>query len=291
MIPPKGALRIAAPISASSLAEPGGPPVKMPKMPKMPIRGPLGRRADTIIGLTGIATLAAIWCIATYGGFVPPKFLPTPSGIWEGALRFHHQHWLLLSVWRSFLRVTKALALVVLVGTPLGLLMGAFTPVDAFMRKVVNGAKSVPPTGFIGLVVVWIGIEEKAKVVFLFLGAIFFMIIMVRNAVADVPEEYARVGLDLGANRWQMLWKVLLPGAVPRIWEAITVCNGIMWTYILLAEFLNSNQEQLGIGYLLQIATRTYQVGELFAALVVIAIVAAFTDFLFHVFRRQFLDW
>jgi NitT/TauT family transport system permease protein len=258
---------------------------------RIPIRGQLSKRADTLIGVAGIALLVAIWSVLTYGGYLPPRFLPSPKGVWEGALRFQRQHWLLLSVWRSFLRVSKALVLVVLVGVPVGLLMGAFTPVDAFLRKVVNGAKSVPTTGILGLIVLWFGIEERGKVVFLFLGAIFFMVIMVRNAVTAVPEDFVRVALDLGANRRQMLWKVLLPGSVPRIWEAITVCNGIMWTYILLAEFLNSNQEQLGLGYLLQIGTRTFHPGEVFATLTLIAVISAFTDFVFRVFQKRFLDW
>ena len=258
---------------------------------RLPIRGQLSKRADTMIGIAGIASLVAIWSFLTYGGYVPRVALPSPTGVWKGAAHFYEQHWLLLSIWRSFLRVSKALVVVVLVGVPLGLLMGAFTPIDSFLRKLLNGAKSVPPTGVLPLVIIWFGIEERGKVVFLFLGAIFFMVIMVRNAVAAVPEDFVRVALDLGANRRQMLWKVLLPGSVPRIWEAIAVCNGIMWTYIVLAEFMNSNQELLGLGYLLQIGFRTVQPGEIFASLALIAVISAFTDFLLQAVRKRFLDW
>jgi len=257
----------------------------------MPIRGQLSKRTDTVIGLVGVASLVAIWCVLTYGGVFPPRFLPTPGAVWDGAVEFHRQHFLLSSVWFSFLRVSKALLLVVLVGIPVGLLMGAFAPVDAFLGKIINGAKSVPPTGFIGLVVLWFGIEEFGKVFFLFLGAIFFMVIMVRNAVAAVPEEYTRVALDLGANRGQMLRKVLLPGAVPRIWEAITVCNGIMWTYIVLTEYINSNLQEPGLGVLLNVAVRTFRPGKVFATLALIAIISASTDFAFRTFQRRFLDW
>ena len=66
-----------------------------------------------------------------------------------------------------------------------------------------------------------------------------------------------RVGLDIGANRWQIMRRVLLPGALPQIWDAIAVCNGIMWTYIVLAEYINSTEENLGLGYLLNIVQHT----------------------------------
>src|SRR4029077_9509325 len=160
---------------------------------------------------------------------------------------------------------------------------------DAFFRKIINGAKSVPTTGIVGLIVVWFSIEERAKIVFLFLGAIFYMVILVKNAVAAVPEDYVRVALDLGATRGQMIRRVLLPGALPRIWEAIAVCNGIMWTYIVLAEFINSNEQQLGLGYLLQIGSRTQDTGKVFGTLVVIAGISAGTDWFLQSIRRRFL--
>lgn len=258
---------------------------------RFPIRGQLSPRSDLLIGLAGIGTLVAVWCVLTYGGYVKPLFLPKPSDIWEGIADFHQRHWLLPAIWRSFWRVTKSLGLVVLVGVPVGVLMGAFAPVDAFARKIVNGAKSVPTTGIVGLIVLWFSIEERAKIVFLFLAALFYMVILVKNAVLSVREEYLRVALDVGANRRQVIGRVLVPGALPQIWDAIAVCNGIMWTYIVLAEFINSNEEQLGLGYLLYIGSRTQDSGKVFATLIIIATISSLTDFLLQATRKRFLDW
>src|SRR5438876_7157468 len=193
------------------------------------IRGKLSPRGDLMIGFLGVATLLGVWCLLTYGGFVKPLFLPTPSRIWSDMVDLqcnpNHPAWLVPAVFRSLWRVLKSLFLVVLIGVPIGVLMGTFTPVEAFLRKIVNGAKSVPATGLVGLIVLWFSIEERAKIVYLFLGAIFYMIILVRNAVASVNEDYVRVALDIGARRSQVIWRVLLPGALPQIWDAIAVCN------------------------------------------------------------------
>jgi NitT/TauT family transport system permease protein len=235
--------------------------------------------------------MVTIWCCLTYGGFIRSVFLPTPTGMWEGLIYFHNRNWLLPAIWRSFWRVTKSLFLVMIVGVPLGVLMGTFTPVDALLRKIISGAKSIPTTGIVGLIVVWFGIEESGKIVFLFIGAIFYMIILVKNAVLKVPEDYVRVALDLGANGRQMIWRVLLPGALPQIWEAIAVCNGIMWTYIVLAEFISANEEQLGLGYLLYRGSHTQQSGQVFATLIIIAVISSLTDYIFQVVRRRFFAW
>ncbi len=258
---------------------------------KLSIRRPLRPHAEFILGVAGVGVFIAVWCFLTYGGVVREIFLPTPTKMWKGLLEYDRNGWLWLSIWRSFTRVSKALGLVILVGVPIGVFMGSFRPVDAFLQKIVNGAKSVPTTALTGVVVLWFGLYEFGKIVFLFLGAIFFMIILVRNAVAGVPDDYVLVALDLGANRLQLITRVLLPSALPQIWDAIVVCNGIMWTYIVLAEFLGSNQEEMGLGYLLQLGSRTQNPGKVFATLVVIALISATTDHALHAFRRRFLKW
>lgn len=255
------------------------------------IREELPPRTDFLIGLTGIVTLLALWCALTYGGFVIAYFLPTPTGIWEGMVDYYHRDWLLPAIWRSFFRVTKALVIVIAIGVPLGVIMGAITPVDAVMRKLINGAKSVPTTGVLSLVVLWVGLEERGKIVFLFLGAIFYMVVLVKNAVSGVNDDYVRVALDAGANQPQVIRHVLFWGALPRIWDAIAVCNGIMWTYIVLAEYIGSNEQTLGLGYLLSIGLRTGQSGKVFGSLIIIAMISSLTDFLLQFVRKRFLNW
>ncbi|MBI5707701.1 MAG: ABC transporter permease [Armatimonadetes bacterium] len=255
------------------------------------VRGKLTPRVDLMIGMLGVLMLGLLWSAATYGGYVKPLFLPTPSAVWEALAEYHHKDWLLPAILRSTFRVVQALGLVILVGVPLGLLMGAFAPIDALFRKVVNGAKSVPTTGLVGLIVLWFSVEEKAKIVFLFLGALFYMIVLVRQAVLAVSQDYVNVALDIGAKRRQVLGKVLLPGALPQIWEAVAVCNGIMWTYIVLAEFINNSEEQLGLGYLLYVGSRTQDSGKVFATLIVVGIISAITDWAFLIARRRLFPW
>lgn len=255
------------------------------------IRKKLTPQMDIALMVGGVLLVIIIWCILTYGGYVKPIFLPTPTGILEGFGDFNQRGWLIPAILRSTWRVTQALLLVIAIGIPIGLLMGAFPAVDAALRLMINGAKSIPTTGIVGLIVLWFSIEEKAKIVFLFLGAIFYMIILVKNAVQTVPEEYLRVAIDIGASPIQLLQRVLIPGALPQIWDAIAVCNGIMWTYIVLAEFINANESQLGLGYLLFVSSRANESGQVFAVLIVIAVISSLADWLLQLVRRRYLNW
>jgi NitT/TauT family transport system permease protein len=255
------------------------------------IRGHMPARMDAFIGVAGIAIFLILWSVLSYGKLVNPFALPTPTSIGRTFVQLYESGQLLMPIWRSFWRVLRALVLATAIGVPIGMLMGAFAPVDAFLRKLVNGAKAVPITGLTALVTLWFGLEEGGKVFYIFLGSVFYMIILVKNAIISVNEEYTKVALDLGGNRWQIFWRVLFFGALPQIWEAIAVCSGIMWTYIILAEFLNSSTNNLGVGGVLLNASRQQQPPRVFCMLIVIAIISSLTDFLIHLVRRRFFNW
>ena len=252
---------------------------------------PLSRKQEMTLGLLGLGIVLFLWCIVTYGGYVRPLFLPTPTGIWEGLVDYYHRGWLLSALWKSFLRILYSVLLISLIGIPLGLLMGSVPAADAMLRNLVNGAKAVPTTGLIALIVLWFSIEEKAKIVFLFLGGIFYMIVMVREEVLAVPASFIRVAQDMGASRWQTLTRVILPAALPGIWAAVAVTNALCWTYLLVGEFINSSEAQLGLGYLLYMGSRTRDAGKVFGVLVLIAVISSLTDWRLRSARAKWADW
>lgn len=243
------------------------------------------------LGILGIGLVVIAWCVLTYGHFVRPVFLPSPGVMWQSVKEMDAKHWLVPAIVRSTWRVTESLFFVALIGIPIGVLLGAFAPADALLRKLVSGGKSIPTTGITGLIILWFSVSESAKVVYLFLGSIFYMIILVRSAVLNVNEAYLKVALDLNATRTQIITRVLLPGALPAIWDALAVCNGIMWTYIVLAEYINSNEETLGLGYLLNIGSRLQDPGAVFSTLIIVAIISSASDWVMQSIRKRYFNW
>lgn len=257
------------------------------------VRGKMPRSLDTLIGLIAILIAFAVWFILTHGPspdkrLVRGAFLPSPMDIASGAQELAKNGYLLNNIFISISRIFQGMLITTAIGVPIGILMGSIPVVDSLLRKFIDGGKSVPPTAFLGLIILWVGIEEKSKIVFLFLGAIFYMILMTKNAIQNVREDFITIATDIGANRWQVIQKVLLPGAIPQIWDAIIVCNGLMWTYIVLAEWVNA---QSGLGYMISIASRLSRSDQVYAGVIIIALVSASTDWLLRSIKKRFFDW
>jgi NitT/TauT family transport system permease protein len=257
------------------------------------IRGKMPRSLDFMLGMIALGIAFVVWIIVTSGPspdkrMIRPSFLPSPRDIVMGAILLIKQGTLINDILVSLERIWTAMLITTAVGVPIGILMGGLPFVDSLFRKFLDGGKSIPPTAFIGLIILWAGIEERSKILFLFLGAIFYMILMTKNAILNVREEYITVARDIGATTPQIIMKVLLPGALPQIWDAIIVCTGLMWTYIVLAEFQNANS---GLGYLIAISGRLSQSDRVFVGIIVIALVSATTDWLLRLVRKRFFNW
>ncbi|MBI3945781.1 MAG: ABC transporter permease [Armatimonadetes bacterium] len=258
---------------------------KVAPVPWLRVRAELPPRVRRWVGWGFIALLLLAWAAVTAAKLVLPAFLPSPVSVARAAAEVAGKGDLLPAVLITLKRIWHALLLVVAIGVPLGVLMGSFALFDSLLSPVVAGVKAVPTTAFIALVIVWFGIGERAKVVFLFLGAIFFMLLLVRDAILGVREEHVRTALDLGAGSARTVFSVLLPAAMPQIWDGIIVCNGIMWTYVLLAEFINA---QSGLGYLINTASRMQRPDRVFAGIILIAVISVCTDW---VLRRVKARW
>src|SRR5690242_5429534 len=99
------------------------------------IRDQLPPHIDAFLGFMGILVFVALWCLFSYGNLVSRFALPTPTSIVKTFIRLYESGQLLMPIWRSLWRVLRALFFVTLIGLPIGVLMGAFAPIDAFLRK------------------------------------------------------------------------------------------------------------------------------------------------------------
>ena len=119
----------------------------------------------------------------------------------------------------------------------------------------------------------WLGIGETLKVVFLVLGAVVYLIPMTRDAMLAVPRHTFILMKDLGASDAEAIRLGVLPMAMPRIWDAITVAVSIMWTYITVAEYVNA---QTGLGSMISNSKRFSAMDQVFAGIIVIVLLALF---------------
>jgi len=252
------------------------------------LRQPLPRKTATALGFVAPILVAAVWCILTYGRFAPPDFLPSPTETLRGTLQLFLQYDLWGAIVVSTRRIVFAFLLAAGIALPLGVLMGAFEPINRFFEPIVAPLRYMPISAFIPLLILWFGIYEKQKIAFLFLGVFVYLLPVVVSAIRLVPEELVQTSLTLGASRWQVIRTVLLPAALPEIFDSFRVMNAISWTYVILAEAVNPEH---GLGYMVELARTHQKMSWGFAGLLVIGGIGLLTDFLIRTLSAMLFSW
>ena len=252
------------------------------------LRAPLPRSTAFVLGLVAPALVLGAWCVASYGGLAPPDFLPSPTEVVKGTLQLFLQYDLGSAVLVSTKRILLSFLLASSLALPLGILMGAFEPINRFFEPVVAPLRYMPISAFIPLLILWFGIYEKQKIAFLFLGVFVYLLPVVVTAIRAVPEELVQTALTLGASRIQVVRTVLLPSALPEIFDSFRVMNAISWTYVILAEAVNPEH---GLGYMVELARTHQKASWSFAGLLVIGGIGLLTDFIIRTVSRILFRW
>jgi len=146
------------------------------------------------LGFGSVLLVLVIWGLLAGLHLVHVSKLPAPwdvaQAFWQLARGGEHGSLLLSATLWSVRRVAIAGVLVVAVGVPIGALMGSSSYVNAALSPLVDPFRSAPIVAVLPILVMWLGIHENVKVAFLFLGAVVYLIPMVRDAVKAVPRTY-----------------------------------------------------------------------------------------------------
>jgi len=252
------------------------------------LRAPLPKSTAVALGFVMPALVLGMWCLLTYGGFAPPDFLPSPTEVLRGTLQLFIEHDLWGAILTSTRRIVLAFLLASAVALPLGVLMGAFEPINRLFEPIVAPLRYMPISAFIPLLILWFGIYEKQKIAFLFLGVFVYLLPVVVSAIRAVPEEFVQTARTLGATNWQVIRTVLVPAALPEIFDSFRVMNAISWTYVILAEAVNPEH---GLGYMVELARTHQKASWSFAGLLVIGGIGLLTDFLIRSASNLLFRW
>ena len=252
------------------------------------IRSPLPKQTAFFLGFVAPALVLGAWCGLTYGGLVDPGFLPNPTEVVRGTLQLFIQYDLTTAILISTRRIAIAFLLASALALPLGVLMGAFDPINRFFEPIMAPLRYMPISAFIPLLSLWCGIYEKQKIAFLCLGVFVYLLPVVVSSIRLVPEELVQTALTLGASKFQVIRTVLIPAALPEIFDSFRVMNAIAWTYVILAEAVNPEH---GLGYMVELARTHQKASWSFAGLLVIGGIGLLTDFLSRLLSSLLFRW
>ncbi|MBM3548043.1 MAG: ABC transporter permease [Alphaproteobacteria bacterium] len=240
------------------------------------------------LGVAFFVVFFAAWEIYTRGGFVDRIFLADPLTMlregWLLLVRHNFAYDIGMTIWR----VLGGFFLAAAVAVPIGVMMGAYKPVEAFFEPFVSFARYLPASAFIPLLILWAGIGETQKLLVIFIGSVFQIILMVAVTVGSTRRDLVEAAYTLGAGDRGIIGRVLLPSSAPGIAEILRLVLGWAWTYVIVAELIGSSS---GIGHMIVDSQALLNTGQIIFGIIVIGLIGLISDFLFKALNRRLFPW
>ena len=188
------------------------------------------------------------------------------------------------SVWRVFAGFAWGGAL----GTLLGLLIGLSRVVEKLFDPTVQVLRNVPVTAWVPLALIFFGIGNQPAIFLIGLGAFFPAVLNSTLGVRQLSRTLHKAGQMLGANRREMLVRVILPAALPSVMTGLRLSMGIAWVLVVVAEILAVRS---GLGYLLNDAYQFYRNDVVIASMLSIGVLGFLSDRIVVFARNRLLEW
>ncbi len=246
------------------------------------------RRAYLSIAAASFLLPIAVWCFMTYSGRANALILPTPTHMFQAGVEMYRDGDLLPDIKISVTRIGIGFLLSAVLAIPLGILMGAYKTAEAAHEPFVGFVRYVPVPALIPLVMVVAGIDEPAKILLIFLGTYFQMVLVVADVTRQVPKDLLNAARTLGSNRRQVLFNVLLPATLPGLLDTCRTMIGWAWTYLVIAEVVATSS---GLGYSIMKAQRFSRADEIFVGIVILGLLGLATDMVFKIAQPRLLPW
>lgn len=199
-------------------------------------------RSFAIISVISFIAALGLWSLVSYMEWINPTFMPKPHQVLLEFFRLlsMEDYWHNIGI--SVFRVTAGFLLACMIGIPLGIFAGTFKIAEAMIEPMMEFVRYMPAVAFIPLVMIWAGIGEWAKILVIFIGCFFQLVLMVADNTRQVSDDLLQASYTLGAGRWQSIETVLIPFMLPQLMNTLRLILGWAWTYLVVAELVAGQQ-------------------------------------------------
>ena len=244
---------------------------------------PIPTLGYVLVALLGMALLFGLWSAASYGQWVNPLFLPTPTQVWNTGVSQVNSGILWTDMGASVSTIVLGFAISSAVAIPVGLLMGVYKHGEAFFEPPIDFIRYMPAVAFVPLSVIWFGATTTQKLVILFIGIFFQEVLLVMDNVKTVRRNLVDIAYTMGLRQDQVIRRVILRASLPGIVDTLRISMGWAWTYLVVAELVGAS---VGLGFRIQQASRYLDTATMFFDIIVIGILGLAFDFGFKAIYR-----
>ena len=166
--------------------------------------------------------------------------------------------------------------------------MGTFASIAALFEPIIGILRYMPAPAFTPLLIIYLGLDEAPKIALIFLGTLFYNVLMIMDAVKFVPKDLLEATYTLGGRRWQVLTRVIMPYVTPSIIDTFRINIATSWNMVIVAELVAA---EVGLGKRIQLAQRFFRTDEIFACLIVLGLIGFILDLSFRAILRLSCKW
>jgi NitT/TauT family transport system permease protein len=245
-------------------------------------------RKRVALGIAFFVVFVAVWAAVTFGGLVPPIFLADPVKMVISGYTLLTEMGFAKDIGMTVWRVVGGFVIAAIIALPLGVMMGAYKPIEAFFEPFVSFARYLPASAFIPLLILWAGIGEAQKLAVIFIGSFFQLVLMIAVVVGNTRRDLVEAAYTLGVSDAGLVKRVLIPGAAPEIAEILRMVLGWAWTYVIVAELIGASS---GIGHMITDSQALLATDQIIFGIIVIGLIGLASDVFFKWLNRRLFPW
>jgi NitT/TauT family transport system permease protein len=249
---------------------------------------PVSPSVKVALGVLFFVIFFAVWAFATLGGYVSKTFLADPITMVRSGIDLLVNQGFAYDIGMTVWRVLGGFLIAAILAIPIGILMGAYKPIEALLEPFVSFARYLPASAFIPLLILWAGIGEAQKLAVIFIGSFFQLILMIAVSVGNTRRDLVEAAYTLGAKDSGVVTRVLLPSASPELAETLRMVLGWAWTYVIVAELIGASN---GIGHMITDSQALMATDQIIFGIIVIGLIGLITDIAFKTFNRWLFPW
>jgi NitT/TauT family transport system permease protein len=246
------------------------------------------RHENFVLGLISVTGFLLFWEISVLSGCVNPLFTSSPSRIWVAGYEMFRDGSIYPDLAVSAEEFVLGYGLAVVVGVPLGILMGWYSRLNAVLDPFVNALYATPRIALMPLIIIWFGIDLSAKIAIIFLSTVFPILVNTMTGVRTMERDFVKVARSFGASDGQLFKTVALPSSVPNLLTGLRLGLGHALIGIVVGEMYGASA---GIGFMMQTAGATFQTDKVMVGILIIAAAGMGLTQILRMIEKKFDVW
>jgi ABC-type nitrate/sulfonate/bicarbonate transport system permease component len=226
------------------------------------------RNENFVLGVASVTAFLLFWEFSVSLNWVNPLFTSSPGRIAATGFEMFRDGSIYPDLLVSAQEFVLGFGLAVIVGVPLGILMGWYSRLNAVLDPFVNALYAMPRIALMPLIIIWFGIDIWAKIAIIFLSSVFPILVNTMTGVRTMERDFVKVARSFGASDGQLFKTVALPSSVPNLLTGVRLGLGHALIGIVVGEM---NGASAGVGYMMTVAGATFQTDKVMVGIIIIA--------------------